>query len=200
MATRLFAGGLFHLKPQLVQRFRQGDFPNAISFFERAATADPNLSEPFYNLSQAYSETFSFDEVEKAQQDARKKDEKRVVAWIADSRSVILVEGGIDRMPELTEKLEAAIAHGDGQSNRLAFGFVVLVGSLLAALGWSSLRHQILPGARFGQSVPSANRWLLALVPGAQSADVGAGIVAFLQVLLPIFILPKPSVATTVPP
>ncbi len=55
--------------------FLKGDFGNAIQNFQKVVTADPQNAAAHFNLSQAYSESYLFDESKRALAQAREIDD-----------------------------------------------------------------------------------------------------------------------------
>src|SRR4030095_13228567 len=63
--------------------FNKLDFGIAIQSFQKAAAIDPASAAAFYNLSQAYSESYMFDEQKAALRKAQEIDPKLVNTWLA---------------------------------------------------------------------------------------------------------------------
>ncbi len=83
--------------------FLKGDFGTAIQHFQKVTVADPNNAAAQFNLSQAYSESYLFNESRKAL--ARQIDDTQVDVWVRSlsQQRVVTPSGGLARIPEILE-------------------------------------------------------------------------------------------------
>lgn len=182
-------GAYFYLK---------GDFSSAIQSFQKAATADPRSAAAQFNLSQAYSESYLFDEQRNALAQAREIDDARVSGWVNEQQRVVTVPGGLERTAEIRRELLADWRNGETASSRLdlfqrflpllvALGLLLVSGALhLARRPFGYTERPM--DARSG----GFERWRRALVPGFASSEVGEGGQAFAALLVPAALLMLP--------
>src|SRR5262249_7300625 len=87
--------------------FFKGDFGNAVQYFQKTAAADPTSAAAQFNLSQAYNESYLFEEGKRALDQARALDSSRVDAWLkhADQMRVVMIDGGLARSAEIRTQL-----------------------------------------------------------------------------------------------
>jgi tetratricopeptide (TPR) repeat protein len=172
--------------------FLKGDFGSAIQHFQKVATTDPKSAAAQFNLSQAYSESYLFDESRRALAQARAVDEEsQVDAWMRDlgQQRVITNNRGITRIPEIRSELLATFRTREAPSARLelfrrGLSLVVplVLGLLAAAL---QLARRPSEAAADPLRYHTNGRWRRVLVPGGQAAESGEGIRSFLALLLP---------------
>jgi tetratricopeptide (TPR) repeat protein len=181
--------------------FLKGDFGGAIQSFQKAAVAEPANAAAQYNLSQAYSESYMFDEQKIALRKAQELDFGRVNTWMANSQQrVVAVPGGMARIPEIRRELLASWGGGrEGRSGRqelFRWGQPLLI-SLSLVLVAAALHLARRP---FGYKERSAavfregafERWGRVLLPGVGSAEIGEGGKAYLALLVPTALLMLP--------
>src|SRR5215203_1378779 len=179
----------------------KGDFGGAIQSFQKAAVAEPANAAAQYNLSQAYSESYMFDEQKVALRRAQELDFGRVNTWMANSQQrVVAVPGGMARIPEIRRELLASWGGGgEGRSGRqdlFRWGQPLLI-SLSLVLVAAALHLARRP---FGYKERSAavfregaiERWGRVLLPGVGSAEIGEGGKAYLALLVPTALLMLP--------
>ncbi|HZF11956.1 MAG TPA: tetratricopeptide repeat protein [Thermoanaerobaculia bacterium] len=182
--------------------FFKGDYGNAIQYFQKAAAADATSAAAQFNLSQAYSESYLFDDQQRAFAQARALDGPRVDRWLkqAEQQRVVTADGGLARIPEIRSQLlksfrgrESALSRGDVL--RRSISLVFAVGLLLVAIGIHLGRR------RFGYTEPpldvrlggrAFDRWRRILLPGVAAAEAGEGGRTFLALLLPTGLLLLP--------
>jgi tetratricopeptide (TPR) repeat protein len=173
--------------------FLKGDFTSAIQSYQQAAVADPFSPAPPYNLSQAYSESYLFDEQKAALKRAQDLDLQRVNGWMANppQARVVNLSGGIARIPQIRRELAATWGHREartapleilrqGQALFLALGLVLIAVSLhLARLPFGTTERgvEVFPEGAF-------ERWGRALLPGVASAEIGEGGKSFFALLV----------------
>lgn len=177
----------------------KGDFSSAIQSFQKVATADPRSAAALYNLSQAYSESYLFDESRAALQQARALDDARVSGWLNQQRKVVTVPGGLSRTSEIRRELAAARHTGEGASTRLQLfrrwlSVLVALALLLLAVALHLVRRPFGYTDRplYDDPDNGALPFLHALVPGLGSAEVGEGGRAFFAILLAAGLLMLP--------
>ncbi len=163
--------------------FRKGDFGKAVEYYQRAAQAAPRNPAPFYNLSQAYSESYFFDESRQALAQARAVDERQVSQWVQEARSerVLSFDGGLERREEIRALLAKEV-DAETKDARKPSWYLALPPLATAALAVVLLvvrRRQGLEVAVEGE----APRWLRLLLPGLASVERGAGFAGFLSLL-----------------
>jgi tetratricopeptide (TPR) repeat protein len=178
----------------------KGDFGGAIQSFQKAATLDPRSAAAHYNLSQAYSESYMFDEQRAALKKAQDIDPARVNAWVANSQQrVVTVSGGMARIPEIRRHLLATWGGQEVRSGRLelfrrGLSLLVSLSLVLVAVALHLARRPLGYTERSSAVFPEGafERWGRALLPGAASAEIGEGGKAFLALLLPTALLMLP--------
>lgn len=173
---------------------RKGDYGTAVNYFQEAINADSALAEAYFNLSQAYSQSFNFTEAHQALAEAKKIDGSRVAVW-EDSEggikgNVIPIEGGLRRADEILKALDEA-AHESATETITARRYLSLAAAAAAialAVALHLLRQQkgYLSKRFTGRPRLAANRWLRGLVPGWTSTVEGRGTRAFLAILAPM--------------
>jgi tetratricopeptide (TPR) repeat protein len=183
--------------------FNKGDFSGAIQSFQKVVSVDPADAAAFYNLSQAYSESYMFEEQKIALKKAQDIDPARVNAWVAQQQRVVTVLGGIARIPEIRDALQASWSGRESRSGRRelfrrGFSLLVSLSLVLVALalhlarrpfGYAEASAEIFPEGAF-------DLWGRALLPGVVSAEIGDGGKTFLAVLVPTALLMLPLLGT----
>jgi tetratricopeptide (TPR) repeat protein len=190
--------------------FLKGDFGSAIQSFQQAAAADPRGPAAPYNLSQAFSESYMFDEQKGALRRAQDLDLARVNAWMANQQQrVVALPGGINRIPEIRRELAASwtgreVRSGPAEVLRRGLSVFLSLGLVLIALtlhlarrpfGYTERAMEVFPEGAF-------DRWGRILLPGVASAEVGEGVRSFLALLVPTALLMLPllgRLGTTIP-
>jgi tetratricopeptide (TPR) repeat protein len=180
--------------------FRRGDFGKAVEYYRRASEAAPTNPASYYNLSQAYSESYLFDESRQALARARQVGEGVVSKWVQEARSerVLSFDGGLARRAEIDAQLVQAIDSESGArpSPWWYYGVPALAAALLAVTLWMiRLRRGLEADVE-----PQAPRWLRILLPGLASIERGAGPAGFLALLaFTALLLVLPSARPGVP-
>jgi len=179
--------------------FNKREFSGAIQSFQKAAAADPANAAAQYNLSQAYSESYMFDEQKVALARAQEIDPSLVNTWVAQQQRVVALSGGMARIPEIRRELLASWGGQEARSGRLemlrrGLSLLVSLSLVLVALalhlarrpfGYTERSTEIFPPGPF-------DRWGRVLLPGVASTEVGEGGKAFLALLLPASLLMLP--------
>lgn len=179
--------------------FLKGDFGAAIQTFQKAAEVDPRNAAAQYNLSQAYSESYMFDEQNAALHRARAIDLNRVNQWIANSSErVVTLPGGLARIPEIRAQLQTTWGRAEPLSGRLelfrrGLSLLLALSLMLIAVALHLARRPFGYTERPAEIFPDAfDRWGRVLLPGVTSAEVGEGAKAFLALLVPTALLLLP--------
>jgi tetratricopeptide (TPR) repeat protein len=182
--------------------FLKGDFSGAIQSFQKAAAADPANAAAQYNLSQAYSESYMFDEQRAALRKAQELDLAGVNAWMANSQQrVVTLAGGMARIPEIRRELLADWGSGgrEARSGRLelfrrSLSLVLALSLVLVAVSLHLARRPFGYMERSVAVFPEGafDRWGRILLPGVASAELGEGGRAFLALLVPTALLMLP--------
>jgi tetratricopeptide (TPR) repeat protein len=182
--------------------FYKGDWHSAIESFQEAVSADPRSATALFDLSQAYSRSYMFDDQKRALEQAKEVDSDRVDQWLrrADQEHVIVTTAGLARIPEIRRSLVTAWRIQDAsrwqtELGRYGLPFLISLGIILVAMTLHLLRRP------FGYATPEL-RWRLGrsrwwsfprvLLPGLSSAAAGEGVRAFGALLLPIALATLP--------
>lgn len=185
--------GLFYL--------RSRDYETAKTFFQRATEADPTSPEAFYNLSQAYSLLYDFENTDSALARAQALDREKVETWtslkVTPERSGIAIPGGLRRFPEIREDLRQLWGSGDTWSLKdlwqRNFSLWILLATLLLAATLHMVRLQLgYRSSLLEENEEEPPAWLRALVPGLSSVHEGRGFRAFVGILLPVGLVIPP--------
>jgi tetratricopeptide (TPR) repeat protein len=186
-AALINLGAYFYLK---------GDFGQAIQHFQKVATVDPTSAVAHYNLSQAYSESYLFEEQRRALGQARELDDAKVSHWVNNSQQrVVTTNGGMARIPEIRRELLDTRRRQEGTDERLVLfrrGMPLLVSGLLilVAVALHFARRTERPEPARERS--NLGRWGRALLPGFRSAEQGEGVKSYCALLLPLGLLMLP--------
>ncbi|HET9227803.1 MAG TPA: tetratricopeptide repeat protein [Thermoanaerobaculia bacterium] len=176
--------------------YLKGDFGQAIQHFQKVATVDPKNAAAQYNLSQAYSESYLFEEQRRALNQARELDDTKVSQWVRNSQQrVVTMNGGMARIPEIRQALLATWRSREGNDERLALfrrvlPLLVSAMLILVAVALHFARRSERPEP--SRSPTAVGRWGRALLPGFRSAEQGEGFRSYLALLLPLGLLMLP--------
>ncbi|HEX4965860.1 MAG TPA: tetratricopeptide repeat protein [Thermoanaerobaculia bacterium] len=180
--------------------YLKGDFSGAIQSFQKAAEADPHSAAAEFNLSQAYSDSYLFDESKVALAKAQEIDGSQVQAWMSQSQRVVPVPGGFARIPEIRRALQATWHGGEdrnGGSTPLRRGLspFVALSLILLAVALHLARRPFGYHERTGDVVAEGafDRWARVFLPGLASAEIGEGGKSFLAILLITALLMLPQ-------
>lgn len=189
--------------------FQQDDFGSAVAFFRRAVTTDPESAVAHFDLSQAFSQQYLFDDSRRSLEQARRLAPGRVSDWIAraGSERVQISEGGLARTSELRRRLLAVERGRDSAARRMAearrwAALLAAAGVALAALALHLVRRPFGYGLPGPGPEPGVDYWLGALVPGYAAAEEGYGVRALVALppLAVLLMLPLgPTVGTPLP-
>ncbi len=173
-----------------VYAFVKGDFNGAIQSFQKAASVDPRSAAAQFNLSQAYSGSYMFDEQKAALAKAQEIDAARVNAWMSNqAQRVVPVPGGLARIPEIRRELLATWHGGEdrntGSALRRGLSLFVSLSLILVAVALHLARRPFGYTERAGEVVleGSFDRWARVFLPGLASAEIGEGGRSFLAIL-----------------
>ncbi|HSF39930.1 MAG TPA: tetratricopeptide repeat protein [Thermoanaerobaculia bacterium] len=182
--------------------FLKGDFGSAIQSFQKVTAADPQNAAAQFNLSQAYSESYLFDESRSALAQAREIDDARVSGWVSEQQRVVTVSGGLERTSEIRRELLAGWRNGEKASSRpdlfqRFLPLLVALGLFLASAALHLARRPFgYPERRLDARSGGFERWRRVLVPGFASSEVGEGGQAFAALLVPAALLMLPLFGT----
>jgi tetratricopeptide (TPR) repeat protein len=184
--------------------FLKGDFGSAIQHFQKVATGDPKNAAAQFNLSQAYSESYLFDESRRALAQARAIDDSQVDGWMRDlsQQRVVTNSRGMTRIPEIRSQLLATFRPAEAPSARLELfrrGLSLVVPLVLALLAFAlQLARRPAAVESFADPLRShpAQRWRRALLPGLTAIEDGEGFRGFLVLLLPAALAMLPLFGT----
>ena len=181
--------------------FLKGDFGGAIQSFQNTIEVDPKSAAAHYNLSQAYSESYMFDERNAAMNKAREIDRDRVTAWMANAQQrVVTPLEGMARIPEIRRQILATRGNGGERRSgglelfRQGLPLLVSLSLILVAValhlarrprGYTERPSEVFPEGAF-------DRWGRVLLPGVSSAEIGEGGKTFLALLVPTALLMLP--------
>ena len=177
--------------------FLKGDFATAIQHFQKVAAADPANAAAQFNLSQAYSESYLFDESKKALAQARQISNSQVDLWVRNlsQQRVVTPDDGLKRVPEIRRQLMSTYRLQERASANLELfrrwlSLLVPVVLVLLALSIHLARRPF--GLTEKVAEPRRDRWQRILVPGLASAEAGEGLRADLALLLAVGLLMLP--------
>ena len=185
---------------------RNGDYGTAVTTFRAASAVDSSSALAFYNLSQAYSQAYTFTESHEALGRAKEIDPASVDRWLeqqsdaAPAEAVLTNDGSLMRLDEIRAQLNQMLASAEAEAGLLSTGqryFSLAVGVLalvLAILLGRVFYPTPLLSRKAADPAPAsgAERWILTLVPGLASARKQRGWRTFLSILLPVIILLGP--------
>lgn len=179
--------------------FYNNDMGAAVRYFERATEAEPQHVGAWFNLAQAYSESYLFEEMEKALQTAQDLDDGLVSRYqeLAEETRIVTFNGGYARIPGLMAQLRRDRL--DTTKTPIPWSSLGTVAAwLLLALGLARLGG---PGSSRSAPQPLsagsglAARALRVLVPGLTSLEERAGGRAFAALALPALLVTLPAVS-----
>ncbi|MDX1630929.1 MAG: tetratricopeptide repeat protein [Thermoanaerobaculia bacterium] len=172
--------------------FRKGDYGNAIRFFQRAANLEDATAAAYYNLSQAYSESYLFDEQKQALRRARELGEEQVSRWIEErsEERVVTFQGGLGAEEAIRSALVSSWSRQE--DSRKVRPFLSLVLPVLGLAFGLALRRGLegsLPRRDPFPDRGTGMRMVRTFVPGLTSAEEGRGGQGFLAALVPAALL-----------
>ena len=174
-----------------VYAFLKGDFNGAIQSFQKAASIDPRSAAAQYDLSQAYSSSYMFDEQKAAFAKAQEIDAARVGVWMNNpAQRVVPVSGGLARIPEIRRGLLASWHGGEDRNAgspllRRGLSLFVSLSLILVAAALHLARRPFGYTERTGEVVLEGafDRWARVFLPGLAAAEIGEGGRSFLAIL-----------------
>ena len=182
--------------------FLKKDYGPAIESFRKVVTDNPQILESHFNLSQAFSESYLFDEASAARAQGNAIDSDQFSRWIAEKRSIATLPGGLARISEVRAELRMSWRNRSAEAARselLRQGLPLLVAlaALLVAVALHLARRHAGYTERPLWKDPDSRAlaWAYALVPGLLSCEAGDGGKALAALLLPValFALPLSS-------
>lgn len=180
--------------------FLKGDFGTAIQHFQKVSAADPANAAALFNLSQAYSESYLFDESRKALAQSRQIGNSQVDVWVRNlsQQRVVTPDDGLRRIPEIrrqilsTYRMEAASANLELFRRWLSLLVPVILVLLALAIHLARRPFGLTEKIAEPRRQRTRDRWRRVLVPGLTSADAGEGIQSYLSLLLAVGLLMLP--------
>jgi tetratricopeptide (TPR) repeat protein len=174
-----------------VYAFGKGDFNGAIQSFQKAAAVDPRSAAAQYNLSQAYSGAYMFEEQKTAFAKAQEIDAPLVGVWMSNqTQRVVSVSGGLARIPEIRRELQTTWHGGEDRGTgpallRRSLSLFVALSLILVAVALHLARRPFGYTERTGDVVleGSFDRWARVFLPGLASAEIGEGGRSYLAIL-----------------
>ena len=184
--------------------FFKRDYGSAIRYFSDAAAARPDSAAAYFNLSQAYSESYHFTELRRALTQAQNIDYARVGDWVRSSATqrIQTFDRGFARAPEIRRGLLAARLDANAAPAHQALvhhsqTLLAVLGIALAALAVARARRSLAgAGGEGDDRGAGASRWWRALVPGLASVQVGEGGRALGAIAIPVALLLFPLVGS----
>jgi tetratricopeptide (TPR) repeat protein len=184
--------------------FLKGDFNGAIQSFQKAAAVDPRSAAAQYDLSQAYSGSYMFDEQKAALAKAQEIDVAGVNGWMTNqTQRVVTVPGGLARIPEIRRELKASWHGGEDRGGgstllRRGLSLFVSLSLILVAVTLHLARRPFGYMERTGDVVQEGpfDRWARVFLPGLASAEIGEGGRSFLAILFITGLLMLPLFGT----
>jgi tetratricopeptide (TPR) repeat protein len=185
--------------------FRVGDHASAIQLFQRASGDDTVAAAAFFNLSQAYSASYHFDQSSQTLALARRADETSVSEWLQLSQAaqVVTVLGGFERVDDIRAELlevwhpaESRQSLGAALLGAMSFRLAIIVivlAMVLERLGRGRGFYRKRPDTASKAHEPDDSLRRI-LVPGMAAAIDGHGERAFGELLLPVALLTLPLV------
>lgn len=179
-----------------VYHHRRKEYETAITYFKRAAEADPRLAQAYFNMGLSYSQLYDFNNSHAAMGQAKNISNALVEQWnertkgVDPADSVVPADGGAERSREIQGLLADLWSGRDRKSSiselwrrnsgLIAAGFALLlaiaIGQLRQTLGFRSTALDTTP--RLGD-----NTLARTLIPGLDSANDDNGLGAFLAIL-----------------
>ena len=179
--------------------FLKGDFGTAIQHFQKVSDADPTNAAARFNLSQAYSESYLFDESKKALAQARQIENSNVDLWVRNlsQQRVVAPDDGLRRIPEIRRQLMSTYrlekeASANLELFRRWLSLLVPVILVLLALSIHLARRPFGVTEKTSEPRRLRARWQRVLVPGLSSAEAGEGVRSYLSLLLAAGLLMLP--------
>jgi tetratricopeptide (TPR) repeat protein len=182
--------------------FYKGDWHTAIQSFQEAAAADPHSAGALFDLSQAYSRSYLFDDQRRALAQAKEIDSNLVDQWLrrGDQEHVIVTTEGLARIPEIRRTLFAAWQVQDpsriqNDFSRYGLPLFVSLGLILVATTFHLARRP------FGYAQPEMRirlgrgrwgSWPRIFLPGFMAAAAGDGGRSYAALLVPVALATLP--------
>ena len=181
--------------------FLKRDYASAIRYFSDAAELRPQSALAYFNLSQAYSESYHFTESRRALNQAQQIDYMLVGEWVrnAASQRVQTFDRGFARAPEIRRARLAAMLAAGAPSHRALVRrgqtLLAVFAIAIAALAAARARWRV-TGGEASSFTPSPAWWWRGLVPGLASLGLGEGGRALGAMAIPVALLLFPFVGS----
>lgn len=188
-----------------VYHHRRKEYETAITYFKRAAEADPQLAQAFFNMGQSYAQLYDFNNSHAAMGQAKNVSSELVERWnerikgVDPAEAVVAAEGGAQRSAEVRRLLGELWSGGDrktsfGELWRRHSGLFASLCALLLAIAVGQARQQLGFRSTALDTTPrlAENTLARTLVPGLDSATDDNGIGAFLAILPVVALLVLP--------
>jgi tetratricopeptide (TPR) repeat protein len=186
--------------------FERGDYGGAARYFQRATQADPQSGLAFFNLTQAYSKAYLFDEMSRSLARAQELAGLDVSRWMATSDGRALpADGGLARAGEVRRRLEESwrVPERQGALARLreVRSLLLALACAVAAVGLHLARRRGREAGAGEEAEAAAGRlvggrWRHAALPGVPTLAAGGSLGAYAALLLPATLLLLPRAAS----
>ena len=181
--------------------FIKRDYGSAIRYFSDAAALRPDNALAYFNLSQAYAESYHFTESRRALSQAQQIDYARVGEWVRNSASqrIQTFDRGFARAPEIRRARLAALLAASAPSHhalvRRGQTLLAVFAIAIAALAAGRARRRLTSaGGELSAFGAGPSWWWRTLVPGLMSLRLGEGGRALGAMAIPVALLLLPFV------
>ncbi len=184
-----------------VYHHRRKDYETAITYFKRAAEANPQLAAAYFNLAQSYAQLYDFNNSHAAMGQAKSISSSSVEKWndltkgVDPAEAVIAADGGEARSKEVQRLLGELWGGNERKTTftdlwRRHSGITASLCALLLAIALAQARRQVGFRSSALDTTPRLVDSTLArtLIPGLESANEDEGFKA-LFALLPVVAL-----------
>jgi tetratricopeptide (TPR) repeat protein len=183
--------------------FDRGDYGGAARWFQRATEADPQSGLAWFDLTQAYSKAYLFDETAAALERAQAIAGLEVSRWMAVGEGgVVPADGGLARAGEVRRRLAESwrVPQREGALARLreVRSLLLALACAVAAVGLHLARRR---GGAAGDAATAEDEaaaltaapWRRALLPGVPTLAAGGSLGAYAALLPPaaLVLLPR---------
>ena len=184
-----------------VYHHRRKEYETAITYFKRAAEANPQLAQAYFNMGQSYAQLYDFNNSHSAMGQAKNISGDLVERWnertkgVDPAEAVVAADGGVARSDEVQRLLADLWSGSDRKTSffdlwRRHSGLTASVFALLLAIALGQARQQLGFRSNALDTTPRLIESPLArtLIPGLDSANDDNGIGSLLA-LLPVVAL-----------
>jgi tetratricopeptide (TPR) repeat protein len=171
--------------------FRKEDYGRAIQYYQKAVESQVKSAAAHFNLSQAYSESYLFEDHRRALAAARTADDQAVGRWIRQGlvERIVSIDGGLERRNEILRQLEAKFSEGAVGSSSPYRSLLLPLLALGLAVAFVRLGPDSVKAHQATRPDSSWDRWIHVVVPGLSSAEEGRGLLGFTSLLLVALLL-----------